>query len=269
MERPPSCAGGEARPALFYRATIPSGQRLTVRATPTAGDRTWAAVLQAFSACQSGMCLASNRAALQSDGALRYVNNGAASESVLIGVSASGEVSGATFRLDVSIRRAGAKPDLPDGPAAVRRADLRNQDLSEGQVSQVSDGCKPPGGPSLFYSATLLEQQSLFLQVLPRDGSGRGAPLFVQIHDGCGRSGQCSGPGQQQVSYTNTGPGTKTIVIEVATFIGPVAPIFDLMVSMPLPTGAFMVRAADTLVTTEAGGSATFDVVLASPPLLP
>ena len=32
---PIACTGGQTRPALFYSATIPSGQRLTVRARPT------------------------------------------------------------------------------------------------------------------------------------------------------------------------------------------------------------------------------------------
>ena len=75
------CAAGEPRPALFYRAVTPSGQRLTARALPIAGDREWTPVLQAFTSCGPGgvsdaganLCLASDQADAQGQPVLRYV----------------------------------------------------------------------------------------------------------------------------------------------------------------------------------------------------
>ena len=139
---------------------IPAGERLTVRAVPIAGDRSWTPTLQLFTSCgQTGgdaganLCLASDRADAQGQRMLRYVNNGPTEQTVLLSVSAGGPVHGARFRLEVAIAEplqnltcASARP-LSDGLV------LRNQDLSEGATE--ASPCKPSGMPSLFYSATL------------------------------------------------------------------------------------------------------------------
>jgi hypothetical protein len=266
-ERATSCTGSEQRPALYYRATIPAGQRLTARALPALGDRPWSPVMQLVTACSQAMCLATDRAS--PDGQqrmLRYVNNGSSDQPVLLTVGANTAVSGANVRLDVSIGAplqngtcASARP-LSDGQV------LRNQDLSEGQPSP--DGvCKPPGTPSLFYSATLFEQQRLRVMASQSNLVGR-APLFMMLREGCSDT-LCRGSMGELVDYTNPGPGTRTVIIEVGSFPGLPLSLFDLQVSMPPPPAAISVTPTRDLQTSEAGGQATFQVALASPPLQP
>ena len=143
---------------------------------------------------------------------------------------------------------------------------LRNQDLSEGQVS--TDGmCKPPGGPSLFYSATLIEGQALQI-IATQTGSTFRAPLFLMLKEGCADR-LCRGSMGDRLDYTNTGPGTKTVVVEVSSFPGQPVTLFDLMVSIPLPPAGILVEPTRGLQTTESGGTATFKVALTSPPTHP
>jgi hypothetical protein len=266
-ELAPACSGGERRPALYYAATIPSGQRLSARALATAGDRPWFPALQLLSACGQAMCLATDRSS--PDGQqrqLRYVNNGPTDQRVVLAVGASTAVSGGTFRLDVGVGEmhdngtcAAARP-LSDGLV------LRNQDLSEGQVS--SDvSCKPGGGSSLFYSATLLPGQGLRINLVSAIGPAR-APLFMVLRQGCD-SGICLNSGGEQVDYTNVEPEARTVIVEVTSFQGaPLSP-FELRVSMPLPPARLTVTPTSGLQTSEAGGQATFEVALASPPVHP
>jgi hypothetical protein len=156
-----SCSGGTARPALFYKATIPSGQRLTARAFATRGDRNWNPVIQLLDGCaQTASCLATDRQAGDGGPVLRYVNNGPSDQTVLLAVGPNGPVSGGVFRLLVSI----GEPVLNQTCASARVLTdglmLRNQDLSEGAVN-TSQRCMSTGAPSLFYKATLLQGQTL------------------------------------------------------------------------------------------------------------
>jgi hypothetical protein len=267
---PSPCGDAEAaQPALFYRAVIPSGQRLTARAVPTAGDRSWTPIMQVFTSCGASgadaganLCLASDRADPQGQRVLRYVNNGPTDQSVLLAVSPSATVKGGRFRLDVSIAEplqnltcATAQP-LSDGQL------LRNQDLSEGSVE--GSPCKSPGMPSLFYSATLYPQQSLRVAV---DGISSASVVFV-AHDGCSDS-SCRSVNVRELSLVNTEASTKTVVIEATIFPFSALQPFDLRVMMPLPPGNVSVRAARGLTTSEAGGQATFEVLLTSPVIEP
>jgi hypothetical protein len=270
-EKPPACAGVESRPALYYTAHIPSGQRLTVRALPTGGDRPWVPVLQLLSGCSNARCLARDRTSTIGDRVLRYVNNGAAAEDVILSVSASTAVTGATFRMDVSLGEpiqngtcASARP-ISDGQV------LRNQDLSEGQVSQVGGMCKPTGGQALFYSAMLAPQQRLIVTLMTRSQGGIDfrAPLFLMLHNGCGQL-DCRNSSQgDRLEYVNSSGSPQTMILEISSLPGLPTQIFDMMVSMPLPPPQIVVRPTAGLVTTEAGGKATFEVSLGSPPAAP
>jgi hypothetical protein len=262
-EKPAACSGVEARPALFYSARIPSGQRLTVRATPSGGDRAWTPVIQLLSGCANARCLARDRATMFGDRQLRYVNNGPAAEEVIVSVSASGPVSGATFRMDVSISEpvqnntcASARP-LSDGLV------LRNQDLTEGGTSEPGP-CKPSGGQSLYYSATLLPQQGLVVTAQSRDGGLRG-PLFLTLQGGCNQM-DCRMGATDRIQYTNSTSTTQTLIVEVTSLPGLPPQVFDLMVAMPLPPASLTVRPTGGLETSEAGGKDSFEVVLDSPP---
>jgi hypothetical protein len=273
LEKPPSCSGAESRPALFYTARIPSGQRLTVRAQPTNGDRQWNPVMEILSACgNGGLCRAKDTSTPFGDRQLRYVNNGPVAEDVILAVSASTEVAGATYALSVSI----GDPVLNGSCSAARPITdgqvLRNQDLGEGQVNQ-SGQCVPTGGQSLFYSVTMLPQQQLTV-VLSTQVSGdptfpgKGL-LFMALHNGCSGLECRTASMGERLDYTNNGDSTEKLVLEVTNLPGLPAQVFDMMVSMPLPPGAISVTPVDGLVTTESGGQATFEIVLGAPPTGP
>jgi hypothetical protein len=270
FEKPQSCSGAEPRPALFYTARVPSGQRLTVRAVPTNGDRQWSPVLQLLSGCTNGRCLARDTTSQFGDQQLRYVNNGSAAEDVILSVSPSTTVSGATYQLAVSIGEpvlngtCGAARPLSDGLV------LRNQDLSEGQISQ-GGMCSPGGAPALFYSVSLLPQQRLSVALstdgLPGDPTFPGQQLlFMSLRSSCSgfdcRTGNMGG----NLEYVNTSGTTEKLILEVSSFGGLPSLVFDMMVSMPLPPGSITVTPLGGLITSEAGDKATFEVVLGAPP---
>jgi hypothetical protein len=271
-----SCSGGTSRPALFYRATIPSGHRLTARATPTRGDRTWTPVMQLLDSCaQTAQCLATERAA--SDGSsgsvLRYVNNGPSDQTVLLAVGASGAVSGALFQLSVSVGEPHQNQSCTSARPLTDGLVLRNQDLSEGKQN-TNPRCGGGGGPSLFYKATLLEGQTAEITLQGQIDRNIGqAPFMMIAYEGCQGFNclQQLGPGQT-LMHTNRGPGTRDLIVEVTTFVSMIqttARLFDLTAKLSLPPGRVVVAPVSGLQTTEAGGSATFTVVLTSPPLQP
>jgi hypothetical protein len=270
-EKAPSCSGGEARPALFYSARVPSGQRLTVRALSTAGDREWNPVLQLINNCKDGRCLARDRSTMFGDRQLRYVNNAAVAEDVILAVSASTAVNGGTFRLDVSL----GEPVLNGTCAAARTITdgqvLRNQDLSEGQPTQ--GGCIPPGGQALYYTVNLLPQQQLSVTLTTRDqgnidpGFGK-APLFLALHNGCGVMDCRTANQGDRLDYVNASNESQKVILQVSTFPGQMPTVFDLMVSLPLPPGSVQVR-GDGLSTSESGDKATFQIFLGAPPVSP
>jgi hypothetical protein len=268
---PSPCAGGEPRPALFYRAVIPAGQRLIARAVATAGDRGWTPVLQAFTSCSpagasdAGVngCLASDRADSQGQRVLHHVNNGPTDEVVLLSVAADVTVHGARFRLDVAIPEppqnltcATARP-LSDGQV------LRNQDLSD--VRTEGNPCRPPGMTSLFYSATLYPQQSVRVQV--GSVTDPAALVLFTVRDGCS-DGHCSPDYSSGAFYLNSDPAPRTVILEATTW-GFTPATFDMSVMMPLPPGEISVAAARGLTTSEAGEQATFEVSVTAPVTAP
>jgi hypothetical protein len=266
-EKGPSCGGVSGQPALFYQAQVPSGQRLTVRAQPVSGSQAWTPQVQIFKDCAQAACLATGRTSTAGDQAARYINNGPAPETVTIAVGASIVVSGATFRLDASIGDPvqnltcqTARP-LSDGLT------LRSQDLSEGTIS-TDFRCMKIGAPSLFYKATLLKGQTVIVTTNARSGGNPVPfPMLLQLHQSCDDLSCGDFRGDNILSYTNPGAATTTVIIEISAFPGTNVTLFDLTASMPLPPGGVSVSPLGGLATTEAGGQASFDVVLTSPPL--
>jgi hypothetical protein len=265
---PSPCGDAEARPALFYRAVIPSGQRLTAHAILIEGYGGWTPTLQVFTGCgASGAdvganhCLASDRTDADGQKVLHHVNDGPTEQPVMLAVSSSAAADqGRYFYLHVSISEplenltcATARP-LSDGQL------LRDQDLSQGSVE--SSPCKSPGQPSLFYSATLQPRQSV--RVVAEGDSGGRVVFFGR--EGCSSLG-CNDysdrPGE--LTLVNREGTTKTVLIEATTYDPSPKPRFDLRVMMPPPPDSIYVRAAPGLTTSEAGGQATFEVQWTSP----
>jgi hypothetical protein len=267
----PSCSGRGGRPALFYRASIPSGQRLTVRPRPRPGP-VWTPVLQLFADCRQPVCLATDRTGADGQSTLRYLNNGPTDQAVLLSVSADSAFSGASFDLEARIAEPPLNQTCNNALALTDGTVLRRQDLSEAQVSDSIESIFCSAGAatrSLYYSATLLEGQRVIVTATPSPGFGdSGAAPAMMVRQGCDDT-TCRSL-IEGVDFTNSGPGTRTILIEaiVASSRGWVPP-FDLHVSMPPPPAAISVDPTNGLQTTEAGGAATFQVALASPPLTP
>lgn len=261
-EKHPACGAATPRPALFYKARIPSGERFTARVRPAGGDRAWAPNLQLFSACTSGTCLASGRLNEQGEHLLRYVNNAADAVDVLLSVSASTAVAGAMFDLSVGIGPPVQNFTCASATPVVDGTQLVNQDLSEGQASFDNQMCKPTGGPSLFYRATLLPEQRFVATLTHRNPFG--PPPMMTLTEGCGQL--CLFGGSDRIEYQNIGDRPKTVILEVSTFPGAPPVVFDLAISMPLPPGGIKVQPTSPLVTSEAGGQATFEVALSAPP---
>ncbi len=260
------CPDGEPRPALFYRAVIPPGQRLTARAVPTDGDREWTPVLKAFTSCGPGgvsdaganLCLASGSADAQGLPVLRYVNNGPTEQTVLLAVSSRAPVKNALFRLEVDTAEVHANVTCESALPLSDGLVVRNQDLAEGQLVPA---CRSPSTPvaRLFYSARLYPNQSVRLSV---ESAFRSLIEFTG-GESClsffcnGRSGE--------FFYTNYSSETRTVIIEVSGDPALAVPPFDLRAEMPLPPGGISVQATEVPQTSESGGKATFQVVLTSP----
>jgi hypothetical protein len=262
-EQPP-CGGESARPALFYRAAIPAGARLTARAVPTSGDRFWTPALQLFTSCASGganLCLASDQAALEGQRELRYLNDGPTEQTVLLSVSDSEPVTGAMFRLEVNIAErnlscASAQP-LSDGLVLLR------QDFSDAPTQDLTSSCSS-GAPALFYSARLYPGQYVRLWVSPTGGPSLIFPVTFATRERCD-SVSCQGGDVNEIYYTNLLAEPRTVIIEAYSAAATEVTPFDLHVEMPRPLGRILVRADRGLTTTEGGGQASFQVALTSP----
>ncbi len=269
-----SCSGGTARPALFYKATIPSGQRLTARAFATRGDRSWSPVIQLLDGCApTAACLATDRQSGDGGPVLRYVNNGPSDQTVLLAVGPNGPVSGGVFRLSVSIGEPVLNQTCTSARVLTDGLVLRNQDLSEGLVNtnqrcmfdrsalavlqgDAAAGADPGGHPGEPARPALRQCAPLLMIV-----SERLRQLLLRTVR----------PGSRLVR-TNPGPGTRDTIIEVTSFGGlppGIGLMFDLTAKLSLPPGGVQVSPIGGLQTTEAGGTASFSVVLISPPLQP
>jgi hypothetical protein len=271
LDKPMSCTGGEAHPALYYSARIPSGQRLTVRANRTGGDRDWAPVMSLIPGCGKGVCLATDRTTGQGDQLLRYVNNNPTAEDVILAVSASTVVNGATFRLDVSL----GDPVLNGTCAAARPVSdgevLRNQDLTEGEVTSQGN-CLPPGSQALYYAVKLLPQQSFTAMATTRTQSNfpeKFFPLFLVMHTSCNQMDCRQVMQGERLDFVNNLPVTQNLILEIASQPGLPPPVFDLTIQAPLPAGQISVLPTTGLVTSESGGTASFEISLGSPPSAP
>jgi hypothetical protein len=257
----PGCGAG-AGPTLYYAVGVPSGQRLSVRASPKVGDRPWMPRLEAFASCGTGACLAAGHASSGTTQQLDWINNGAAWRLVLVAVSADGPVNGATFELSVGVADQMATCARPT--VVTDGSTLLNQDLRAAPTSETLT-CAGVTARALYYAANVLEGQTLQITSAGRRSHVEAvSPAAIGLRTACG--GDCMMNGTS-ATYTNASDSAQTIIIEVAasTAFG-TENQFDLSVSMPPPPAGIKVVAPDALVTTEAGGTATFQIVLASPP---
>jgi hypothetical protein len=256
---PASACGGSAKASLYYAVGVPSGQRLTARAVPKGGDKAWMPRLEAFSACGSSSCLAQGHAAAGATQQLDWTNNGPTWRLILVSVAADSAVNGAEFDLAVGIADLLATCSRPtpvqDGTT------LLNQDLQQA-LPAATDSCTGQSAHAIYYAATLLPQQEITATAVA-SATQFSAPPALGLRTGCDTA--CLTVGDN-VTYTNTSNATKAIIIEASSSGNGPDGLFDLHVSIPLPPAGIAITPPAGLVTSETGGSATFQVVLLSPP---
>jgi hypothetical protein len=259
---PPACGRGEPRPALYYRAVIPGGQRLRALVRATGGTRFWNPQLRLLSTCRDGLCLAGEHPTDEGRRELRYVNNAPTDETVWLAVSADVPVDAATFELEVVLGEPAQNRSCEQARPLADGQILRAQNLSDGEVS-LAPGCNPSGRLALFYKATLLPRQTLSLDAPARRVPAGFSPIRIVAREACG--GLSCQANLGTFTTTNAGASTQTVFIEV-TSDSLADPVFDLTVSMPPPPAGIAVAAAGVLQTSEAGRQARFEVTLRSPP---
>ncbi len=258
---PRTVCGGGAQSSLYYTVGVPSGQRLSARATPQGGDHTWMPRIEAFASCSSNTCLAQGQLVSGTTQQLDWTNNSAAWQLVYLAVGADGPVIGATFDLSVTIVDLFATCNRPmtvkDGTS------LTNQDLS---IAAPATGptCSGVIDHAFYYAAALLPQQHITVQTTPSAGTNNFFVPNVSIRQSCDTlSCLSNGSGSVFVNQSNT---DTTVLIEISQQQQSVGGLFDVNVQIPPPPPSIVVTPTSGLTTTEAGGSATFTVVLASPP---
>jgi hypothetical protein len=255
--RRPVC-GAAPQSSLFYTVGVGPGQRLTARAAPAGGQFAWMPRIEAFSTCSASSCLAQGRLASGTAQQLDWINNGAAWQLVYLAVGADSPMQGVSFDLGVTVADAVATCSRPvpvmDGTT------MLGQDFAfAAQNGQTCFG----SSKALYYTATLLPKQTLTVHALPSGNSGGNSPN-VSVRPSCDVTA-CGTVGNG-ASVTNTSNDDQTMIIEIVPAQFTPSSTFDLSIEMPPPPAAIVVTPTTDLVTSESGKTATFSIVLASPP---
>jgi hypothetical protein len=256
---PRAVCGAATQSSLYYTVGVQPGQRLTARATPDGSGAVWMPRIQAFTSCASNTCIAQGHLVSGTAQELDWTNNGQNWQLVYLSVGSDTPVSGATFDLTVNTVDLLATCDHPtqvkDGTV------LLSQDITF--ASTATSTCTGITDRALYYQATLLPMQQINVQVTPSGASGPVVFPTVGIRPTC--DGTCTSVGSG-ANFLNDATAETTVLIEVTPGRMGGAGVFDLAVSIPPPPAGFLVTPESGLVTTESGGTATFTVVLQSPP---
>jgi len=183
-------------------------------------------------------------------------------------VTADQPVSGDFFDLSVVVTQ---PPSVCTRPTPVADGTvLRAQDLLQAGPPPTAT-CIGTLDHALFYAATLLPQQTIWVSSAANATPNMpgSSPAVLSLRPACG--------GDDPLCFTAGGDGMFTnftsmpmpIIIEASVANPSNVGAFDLQVSMPPPQAGITVTPQAGLVTTEAGGSATFQIVLTSPPRAP
>ena len=223
-----TCGTGSDYDVLYYSVTVPAGQALIARATPTSS---WNPVMRLLPACGAGACLAS--ATSGGSGAaeeLVYVNSGAAAQPAVIAVGASS--AGASGVFDLSVDLVAPPPNRICG-SAIALTDGLNL---TGQVQQLGvddltiGGCGTNTYDNLYYSATLAPGERLIVGVVP---NGSWNPN-IKLLTGCATSAcwsfaEASSTGAAEVAdYTNITSSPQTVIVAVGSSSATAGGTFDL-----------------------------------------
>ncbi len=253
------CGGATSR-ALLYAVEVPSGQHLVARATTTGGDRDWTPRLTAFEGCAATTCLAQGADAAGSEQRLDWINNGAATRVVILSVAADGPVVGGQFDLGAGLTDLLATCARPT--PVVDGTTLVNLDFADVATSTTAT-CAKVAQPALYFVATLRPQQELSVEPVPGSLTSRTIPIGVGFRSACDDDCETTSYPARMINQTSQ---PETVLIEVTAMTTTATGPFALAFSLPPPPAGIVVTPTSPLVTTEAGGQATFEVVLATEP---
>jgi hypothetical protein len=254
---PAADCGGATSRALLYAVEVPSGQHLVARATTTGGDRDWTPRLTAFEGCAATTCLAQGADAAGAEQRLDWINNGAATRLVILSVAADGPVVGGQFDLGAGLTDLLATCARPT--PVVDGTTLVNLDFADVATSTTAT-CAKVAQPALYFVATLRPQQELSVE--PVLGSLT-IPIDVGFRSACDDDCETTTFPAHMINETSQ---PEMVLIEVTAMTTTATGPFALAFSLPPPPAGIVVTPTSPLVTTEAGGQATFQVALATEP---
>ena len=209
-----ACLPNATGPTLFYKTSIPAGQRLIARATPTGA--VWDPALRVLSSCGATSCLSSSDAG--TGGAaevVSYKNSGASAAAVTLGVSSTSSTTG-TFDVSTWLKTAATNTSCAGAKAVVNGTALTVEDGES--ASGASTQCPASGtGKVLYYSASIPAGKKLSAKVTPlgywdpvvRLVSGCSATTCLASQD-TGVSGAA-----ETLNYTNSGTTTQAVIFTV------------------------------------------------------
>ncbi|HEX4406725.1 MAG TPA: hypothetical protein VH560_17925, partial [Polyangia bacterium] len=245
------CGGATSR-ALLYAVEVSPGQHLVARVTATGGDRDWTPRLSGSDGCAATTCLARGSDVAGLEQRLDWINNGAAPRVVILSVAADGPVVGGQFDLDAGVTDLLTSCERPT--PVVDGTTFANLEFTDVATSTT---CTKNEQPALYFVATLRPQQELVVT-----NTTNGGLVNIGLRLACDDDCETTQFGAQMINQTSQ---PEEVLIEVTDASTAGAP-FDLTFSLPPPPGGIVVTPTSPLVTTEAGGQATFQVVLASEP---
>ena len=276
---PPCFDGSPPNPSdtlagtLFYSATIPGGDNLTVAVTPTHSH--WEPEIAVMSSCSAATCLAttgSARPPAQGDPTtLRYTNAAAAPQDIVLAVGHYRRRSGGTFDMNVSIAPPPANVACASATRVVDGSNLRLQDASAG-VDDLSARCIPNAMAGvLYYEATVPAGDVVRVRARPHDRWVPAIRILPNCSPGaCLASGRASLAGEIAVtSYTNSTTTAHDVLIAIGSADSFSVGFFDLEVSIAPPPYAqsTVARSCDDLTTGAAIPGPTADD--SASPILP
>jgi hypothetical protein len=250
---PPVACGGATAGAVFYAVDVPAGQQVVAMASATAGERAWQPRLSVLDGCDAATCLAEGDVVDGTHQHLVWVNNAGDTRSVILSVSADGPVAGAA--LDLVVTSTAPSSQCESATPVLDGTTFKNLDLAA--VAQGTS-CNGAVEPVLYFSATVLPHQQL--EVLAPVNIVFGTTKFLTFRNTCG--GACSLATGNPAQIANKSDQAETVLVAVTGDPGP----FGLQFSLPPAPAGITVTPTSTLVTTESGGQATFDVALLSAP---
>jgi hypothetical protein len=218
---------------LFYKTTVPNGQRLLARATPK-GTPAWDPVVRLLSTCSATSCLSTaDSGTSNATELLSYKNTSGASMPVVFTVGSYSASTPGVFDLDTWIKPPATNTTCAAALAVTSGSARPVEDGESGSTGQ-SSVCVPGAvGPVLFYKITIPAAKSLKVDATPL---GSWDPV-IRLLSSCGAStclaSQDAGNtgAAESLIYANSTGAPLSVIVSVGGYTS-VTQAFDLAVSI-------------------------------------